>query len=195
MGNDPQSMTRTPPRVSRVFRGCGSHVAGSESKVLWGNFDDQYDNQYMDIAYISALAALGGSVVGGMTSGLTTWISQRAQARAGQLAHEMSRRDDLYKDFIVAASKAYGDALLSSEPQIQELLVLYAMISRMRLMSLPRTLACAEKVMESTLATYYSPNITIRELHELTKSGVGIIDPLKDFSEAARDELLAFNSL
>ena len=63
----------------------------------------------MDIAYISALAALAGSVVGGLTSGLTTWLSQRAQVRAGQLAHEMSRRDDLYKDFIVAALKAYGD--------------------------------------------------------------------------------------
>ncbi len=68
----------------------------------------------MDVAYISALAALAGSVVGGMTAGITTWLSQRAQARAGQLAHEMSRRDDLYKDFIVAASKAYGDAVLSN---------------------------------------------------------------------------------
>src|SRR6266481_6364087 len=148
----------------------------------------------MDIAYISALAALAGSVVGGLTSGLATWLSQRAQVRAGQLVHEMSRRDDLYKDFIVAASKAYGDALMSNEPQIQEMLAVYAMISRMRLMSLPRTVACAEKVMDTTLATYFAPNKTIRELHELTKSGVGM-DPLKDFSEAAREELGAFTSL
>jgi hypothetical protein len=34
---------------------------------------------------------------------------------------------------------------------------------------------------------------TIRELHELAKSGVGI-DPLKDFSEIAREELQAFTS-
>ena len=148
----------------------------------------------MDVAYISALAALAGSVVGGLTSGLTTWLSVCNQARAGRLAHELSRRDDLYKDFIVAASKAYGDAVLSNEPRIQELLALYAMISRMRLMSLPRTVACAEKVMDTTLATYFAPNKTIRELHELTKSGVGI-DPLKDFSEAAREELGAFTSL
>ncbi len=148
----------------------------------------------MDVAYISALAALAGSMVGGLTSGLTTWLSVRNQARAGRLAHELSRRDDLYKDFIVATSKAYGDAVLSNEPRIQELLALYAMISRMRLMSLPRTVACAEKVMDTTLATYFAPNKTIRELHELTKSGVGI-DPLKDFSEAAREELGAFTSL
>lgn len=148
----------------------------------------------MDVAYISALAALAGSVVGGLTSGLTTWLSQRAHARAGQLAREMSRRDDLYKDFILAASKAYGDALMSNEPRIQEILALYAMISRMRLMSLPRTVACAEKVMDTTLATYFAPNKTLRELHELTKSEVGI-DPLKDFSEAAREELAAFTSI
>jgi hypothetical protein len=148
----------------------------------------------MDVAYISALAALAGSVVGGLTAGLTTWLSQRAQARAGQLAREMSRRDDLYKDFIVAASKAYGDAVLSSEPQIQELLALYAMISRMRLMSLPGTVACAEKVMNTTVTTYFAPNKTLRELHELAQGEVGI-DPLKEFSEAARDELRAFTSL
>jgi hypothetical protein len=56
----------------------------------------------MNIAYLSALSAIAGSVVGGLTSGITTWLSQRAQAKAGQLAHEMSRRDGLY---IVAASR------------------------------------------------------------------------------------------
>ena len=148
----------------------------------------------MDVAYLSALSALAGSVVGGLTSGLTTWLSQRAHARAGQLAREMSRRDDLYKDFIVEASKAYGDALLNNEPQIQQIIAVYAMISRMRLMSLPRTVACAEKVMDTTMTTYFAPNKTIRELHEMTKTGVGI-DPLKEFSEAAREELTAFTSL
>jgi hypothetical protein len=149
----------------------------------------------MDVAYLSALSAIAGSLVGGLTSGFTTWLSQRSQARAGQLAREMSRRDDLYKDFIAAASKAYGNALVSNEPQVQELVTLYAMISRMRVMSLPRTVACAEKVIRVTTDTYFAPNKTIHELHdELTRSTTAI-DPLKDFSEAARDELRAFTSL
>jgi hypothetical protein len=149
----------------------------------------------MDVAYLSALSAIAGSLVGGLTSGFTTWLSQRSQARAGQLAREMSRRDDLYKDFIAAASKAYGNALVSNEPQVQELVALYAMISRMRVMSLPRTVACAEKVIRVTTDTYFAPNKTIHELHdELTRSTTAI-DPLKDFSEAARDELRAFTSL
>jgi hypothetical protein len=148
----------------------------------------------MDIAYLSALAALAGSVVGGLTSGITTWLSLRAQARSGQLAHELSRREELFKDFIVAASNAYGDAVVSNEPQIQELVSLYAMISRMRVMSLPRTVASADQIMRATIDTYFAPNKTIRELHDLMKNGSGI-DPLKDFSEAAREELRAFTPL
>lgn len=146
----------------------------------------------MDVAYISALSALAGSVVGGMTSGITTWLNQRSQARAGQLAHEKSAREDLFKDFIVAASKAYGNAVVSSEPQVQELVALYAMISRMRILSSPRVVVCADKVMRATIETYFAPNKTIRELDELIRSETAI-DPLKDFSEAAREELRTFS--
>jgi len=152
----------------------------------------------MDVAYVSALSAFAGSVVGGLTAGITSWLGLRAQARAGQLAREMSRRDDLYKDFIVAASKAWGEAILSNEPQMQELVALYAMISRMRVVSLPRTLACAEKVVDATIDTYFAPNKTIRELHEMVKRGgsekAAGIDPLKEFSDLARAELQAFTS-
>ena len=148
----------------------------------------------MDVAYITALSALGGSLVGGLTSGFTTWLTQRSKTRAGELAREMSRRDDLYNAFIVEASKAYGDAIASNEPQIQELVALYAMISRMRVLAFPRTVECAEKTMREVMETYTAPNRTMLELHELIKSGEAAIDPLKEFSEAAREELRAFTS-
>ncbi len=148
----------------------------------------------MDVAYITALSALGGSLVGGLTSGFTTWLTQRSKTRAGELAREMSRRDDLYNAFIVEASKAYGDAIASNEPQIQELVALYAMISRMRVLAFSRTVECAEKTMREVMDTYAAPNRTMLELHELIKSGEAAIDPLKEFSEAAREELRAFTS-
>ena len=145
----------------------------------------------MDVAYISALSALAGSVVGGLTSGITTWLNQRVQARAERLAHNKSLREDLYKDFIIAASKAYGNAIVSNEPQIQELVALYAIISRMRMLSSPRIVACADKIMGTTIDTFFVPNKTISELQELIRSGAAI-DPLKDFGEAAREELRTF---
>ena len=142
----------------------------------------------MDVAYVSALSALGGSIVGGVISGATTWLSQRAQVRAGRLEHELSRREQLYKDFIISASKAYGEAMVHNDPEIPVIVDLYAMISIMRVVSSPRTLACAERVMHETAQTYFEPNITARELHQQVKEGKGI-DPLKEFSEAARAEL------
>ena len=141
----------------------------------------------MDVAYISALSALAGSVIGGMTSGVTAWLNQRSLARAGQFAHELVRRQELYRDFIVAASKAYGEALVVSEPKIEELIALYAMISRMRVMSSPNIVACAERVLLETTDAYFEPNRTVPELRELMRNGTGV-DPLKYFAEAVREE-------
>ena len=141
----------------------------------------------MDVAYISALSALAGSVVGGVTSGVATWRNQRFQARAEKLAHESMRRQDLYRDFIVAASKTYAEALVISEPKIDELIGLFAMISRMRMLSSPQIVACAEQVLLETTSTYFQPNKTVTELRELIRTGAGV-DPLKGFAEAVRAE-------
>ncbi len=145
----------------------------------------------MNVAYISALSALAGSAVGGFTSTATTWLTQRAQARAGQIAQEIGRREALYRDFITAASKTYGDALVSSEPQLAALVSLYSMISQMRVLSEPRTVACADKLMLTIIDTFFSPNHSIREVRDLIKLGAAGIDPLREFSEAAREEIRA----
>jgi len=149
----------------------------------------------MDVAYISALSALAGSVVGGFTSTVTTWLTQRAQARAGQLAQEITRREELYRDFITEASKTYGDALMSSDPQLPELVGLYSLISRMRVLSEPRTVECADKLMLTIIDTYFSPNRSVRELRDLIKAGAAGIDPLREFSEAAREEVRVFKDV
>jgi hypothetical protein len=144
----------------------------------------------MDVAYLSALAALAGSVVGGFTTGLSSWTSQRAQMRTALLAHKLSQREDLFREFIVAASKTYGEAIVSNEPPLPELVALYGMISRMRILCSARTVACADKVMVTTLDTFFKPNKTIQELYETVKDPQGI-DLLQEFSEAARGELRA----
>jgi hypothetical protein len=65
------------------------------------------------------------------------------------------------------------------------------MVSRMRVLNLPRSVVCAENVMRTILDTYSAPNWTIGDLRELVKQG-GAVDPLKDFAEAAREELRPF---
>jgi hypothetical protein len=77
--------------------------------------------------------------------------------------------------------------LVINEPKLEELIGLFAMISRMRVLSSSRIVACAEQVLVATTAAYFQPNRTVPELHELIKTGTGI-DPLKDFAEAVRQE-------
>ncbi len=144
----------------------------------------------MEVAYVSALSALAGSVVGGLTTGFTTWISGRSQAHAGRLVADVARRQDLFRDFIIAASKTYADALVSTKPNIQEVVALWAMVSRMRVLCSPPTTASAEKLMRQTMDISYAPPKTPEELHDLVIGGVGM-DPLLEFSEAAREELRA----
>jgi hypothetical protein len=95
----------------------------------------------MDIAYISALSALAGSIIGGLTTGFTTWLSHRSQVRASYREHQVTRRQDLFRHFIVSAAKSYGNALVSSEPQIVEFVELYALVSQMRVLCTPELVA------------------------------------------------------
>jgi hypothetical protein len=81
--------------------------------------------------------------------------------------------------------------LVVNEPKIEELIALYAMISRMRAMSSSNIVAGAERVLLKTTDAYFEPNRTVPELRELIKSGIGV-DPLKDFAEAAREERRQF---
>ena len=104
---------------------------------------------------------------------------------------DLTRREDLVRDFIIAASKTYGDAIGNNEPKMPEIVDLYAMVNRMRVLGMRKTTASADVVMRSIIDTYFGPNRTVADLRELVRTGQGI-DPLKDFSEAAREELRAF---
>ncbi len=143
----------------------------------------------MDGATISALAALAGSVVGGLTVLGTSWLTQQAQARAQENARDRTAREALYNDFIVEASRLYGDALEHDKTEVPNLVGLYAMISRMRVRSSPRVIENAEQVGRTIVETYFTPNRTLRELHDMLESEPMAMDPLRGFSEACREEL------
>jgi hypothetical protein len=139
----------------------------------------------MDAAYISALAALSGSIIGGLTSLGASWVSQNAQARTQQILGDKSRRQELYKAFIEEALKLYGDALVSDDAQVSKFVGLYVMLSRMRILSSQLVIENAEKVIHAIAETYFEPNRTLRDLH-----GKGDrIDILRHFSEACREDL------
>ena len=140
----------------------------------------------MNASIISALAGLIGAAIGGLTSGLAAWFAQRTQAHLQWLVHERGRRQDLYKEFIEAASRCYADALLHEEPEMPALVELYAKIGRMRLLSSPNVIASAEQIGRKINETYLEPNKTFPEVQQMVDSNT--IDILGDFSKACREE-------
>ena len=79
----------------------------------------------MDISF-SAFAALLGAAIGGLTSGLASWVTHRIRVRTQWLAQDTLRRQELYKEFIEAAAKCYADALQHEQPGIPAWVELYA---------------------------------------------------------------------
>jgi hypothetical protein len=96
----------------------------------------------------------------------------------------------LYKDFIEEASKLYVDSLMHETSDVSQLVRLYAMISRMRVLSSTTTVENADKVARMIVNTYLVPNKTFPELRDMVNSGA--IDLLRDISEACREELQRF---
>jgi hypothetical protein len=116
-----------------------------------------------------------------------SWLTQRVQVGAQQRAHDVSIREGLYKDFVEEASISYADALEQTEVDASKLVRLYALVSRMRILSSRRVVEQADLVMQLILETYGTPKRTIRDAAENIRTGG--LDPLLGFSEACRDEL------
>ena len=92
----------------------------------------------MDPAYISALAALAGATIGGLTSFATSWLTQRTQLRHAHREAERIELKMLYQDFITEASRLFVEALTNKTDDMDDitgLVGLHAMVGRMRLVS------------------------------------------------------------
>ena len=140
----------------------------------------------MDASIITALAALTGAAVGGLTSGVAAWLNHRSQVRTEWILHEKSRRQTIYRDFIDEAAKCYIDALQHDKPDIPGLVGLYAKLSSMRALSSKPVVQCADNVVRKILDTYLEPDKSFVELREMVIDGT--IDLLRNFSETCRDE-------
>src|ERR1700692_4610050 len=89
----------------------------------------------MDSTGVTALAAAIGSLVGASASIGTTWISQRRQSIRATAEWKLRERESLYKEFIMEASRLFGDAMVNSLDRPDQLVALYGILSRIRLIS------------------------------------------------------------
>jgi len=135
---------------------------------------------------IAALAAIAGSLVGALGSAVGTWITARHQDRRDLLGKQIARREVLYSDFIGESARLLVDAMQHNDSDLQKLIPVYALLSRIRLSSSDPVLHTAEEVIKTIVNTYPEPNLTADQIESRAVNGQ---NPLRQFSETCRTEL------
>ena len=140
----------------------------------------------MNSVMAPALAAIAGSLVGALGSASATWITARHQDRRDLLGKQIARREALYSDFIGESAQLLVDAMQHNASDLQKMLPVYALLSRIRLSSSKSVLQEAERVINTIVSTYPQPNLTPEQIESRAVSGQ---DPLRQFSDTCRIEL------
>ena len=141
----------------------------------------------MNAAYFSAFAALAGSAIGALGGIITTWLTLNSQERARRLGQAMSRKENLYGQFIEEASKLLTHAVGHKLEDLSKLVPLYALVNKLRLFAPSSVVSKADEVMrqlvqlhENTEKDFHIP-IGAEDLHDL--------DVLRAFADACRKDL------
>ena len=141
----------------------------------------------MNPAIISALAALGGSSVGALAPVLSNFILERSMTRRELLNRQITQREMLYSDFINEASRIYARSVTRNLDSTDELVSLYALVSRIRLMATEPVVHEAAAFVKLLVARFGEPNMTFEQIRAAALSTKR--EPLDVFSLACRKEL------
>jgi hypothetical protein len=113
------------------------------------------------------------------------WHNTHRRARSGVLKTKFSD-NSFIGNSLEESSKLYLHALQNDHGDVAALMGLYAEVSRMRAMSSAAVVDSADQLLRKIVNTYLEPNKTFPESQKMVDSG--LIDPLRNFSEACREE-------
>ena len=144
----------------------------------------------IDPALLSALAALLGALIGGGASLTAAIYTQRYQDRQQRAARETTKRETVYADFIMSASKLLLKAHLSGGLELggdeQHLI---GLVNRMRLFAPPNVIQEAESLIKGVIEISLEPSVDLRKLTMAALSKNPDADLLLPFSLASRADL------
>jgi hypothetical protein len=145
----------------------------------------------MEATLITAMAGVFGSLVGGSASLATTWLTKRTEIVRTTAERNRRERESLYNEFLTEASRVAVHALTHSFEGPDQIVALYGILSRIRLVAGNAVVREGEVCCVRILATYGKPSITADELRGMFAAAHDLaeLDPLKEFSNACRQEL------
>ena len=140
----------------------------------------------LDPTLVTGGAAVAGTLLGGLTSFATNYITVRRQGHADRVLKDLERREELYAKFNELGSDLALDALEHSLDDPRKLIGIAALAGRIRLTSSAEVLARAEAVIDHLIATYQRPPV---DLLEVIRTGPReFMAPLTAFTQACREE-------
>jgi hypothetical protein len=143
----------------------------------------------MDTAILSATSALIGSLIGAISTLAASWLSLRGRLRAQALVQEAAKREALYAEFIIEASRRLSEAWSHQAESPEVLAGLYSAHQRMRLTSSDEVIRLADYVIRLVIQAYAAPDKSFDELRQHIAASDEQWDPLRGFAEACRAEL------
>lgn len=144
----------------------------------------------MDSTFVTAMAGVLGSLVGGSATAATAWVTARTHGKRQLIAAEMKKREALYGEFIKECCERALDSFKRSLNEPEILLKTYELLNRIRLCSSDTVLQEAERAMAVIMDQYSASNLSLDEMRAVMRKGAKV-DPLRPFAEACRAELKA----
>src|SRR5262245_29840686 len=115
----------------------------------------------MDSSFITAMAGVLGSLVGGTSTVAATWVIQRTRSRRKSIDAEIGKREALYGQFISECSKCVVDSFERQLEKPETLLSIYELLNRIRLCSSDSVLREAERALVAITEQYFGPNFSL----------------------------------
>jgi len=140
----------------------------------------------MDATIVAALAAVGGSLVGGLTSLATSVVSQTLAGRRDRENAELDRREALYAEFANSAAELMLDSIGSDTTDVRRMVLLMTTVGQIRIISTEPVLHAAQAVVASVMASYRETPADLQE--SLSTRTEHLVAPLTAFADACRDE-------
>ena len=145
---------------------------------------------YIDPTLLSPVSALLGALIGGSTSLVAAVYTQRRQDRLQRVASEVAKREAVYADFVMSASKLVLDAYTHDEIVLtDDERRLIGLMNRMRLFAPPAVVEGAEAVLRAIVEISLKPSVELRQLAKKALSESLDPHPLLAFSLVCRADL------
>jgi hypothetical protein len=134
-----------------------------------------------------------GAIIGGLTSFLSSWVTQSVQARNQRLAAESARRQELYGAFMDELAALYAHALRADTMNYGDLVKVFALKGRITLMASAPVIDAAEGAMKFVVDLYLGPPRGAQEMRAMMDESSA--DAIGAFARTCREEMRAMGLL